>query len=98
MLFPYQCEKCGNKLDGDFPIGKAPRSMPCTCGANAKRVYSGVSIAVSVHGVSSGRKMTFGEEMKQRNASAGKRMKGHKPPVKLVGYDYGDGKVKEVTG
>ena len=93
MLFPFQCDKCGKRFDGDYPIGKAPRTVPCpSCGGSGKRVYAGVSIGVRVGGSSpSG----FGEQMKARNAAAGHRMKGRKPPVRVKAYDYGNGDVRE---
>lgn len=97
MLFPYQCQKCEKRFDGDFPIGKAPRGgVPCpSCGGSGKRVYEGMSISVKVGSFS--RPSTFGEQMKARNAEAGKRMKGRKPPVRVKAYDYGNGDVREAT-
>jgi DNA-directed RNA polymerase subunit RPC12/RpoP len=95
MLFPYVCSKCGKRFDGDFPIGKAPRGVPCpSCGSSGKRVYEGMSIAVKVSGRTSF--STFGEQMKAKNAAAGHRMKGRKPPVRLRGFEMPDGKVVEV--
>lgn len=95
MLFPFQCVGCGKRFDGDYPIGKAPRVVPCpSCGKSAKRVYAGVSIGVAVSGSrSSG---SFGEQMKARNLEAGKRMKGRKPPVRVVAYDHGGGDIRGV--
>jgi predicted nucleic acid-binding Zn ribbon protein len=94
MLFPFMCGKCGNRFDGDFPIGQAPRTVPCpSCGGSGKRVYAGVSIGVRVAG---GRPSTFGEQMKARNGAAEHRMKGRKPPVRVKAYDYGNGDVREV--
>jgi len=92
MLFPFQCQKCDNKWDGDYPIGKAPRVVPCpSCGGAGKRVYAGLSIGVKVGSFT--RPASFGEQMKARNAAAGHRMKGRKPPVRLAGYQMPDGKV-----
>jgi len=100
MFFPYQCKKCSHRFDGSFTIGKAPRETPCPkCKGVGKRIYEGMSIAVKIDGrTTSGiaRKSTFGEEMRARNESAGKRMKGLKAPVRLVAMDYGGGKVEEV--
>jgi len=95
MLFPYQCQKCSKRFDGDFPIGKAPREVPCpSCDGQGKRVYEGMSLSVRVGGrVHSS---SFGEQMKARNAEAGRRMKGRKPPVRVKAYDYGKGDVREV--
>jgi len=94
MLFPYQCVKCGRQFDGDWPIGKAPRTVPCpSCGGVGKRVYAGLSLGVRVVG---GTPRAFGERMKSRNLEAGERMKGRKPPVRVAAYDYGKGDVREV--
>lgn len=98
MLFPYQCSKCGNRFDGDFAIGKAPRGgVPCpSCGGIGKRIYEGMSISVKVGSFS--RPSTFGEQRKQENIRAAKRMKGRKAPVRLEGYRMADGKVVEAAG
>ena len=93
MIFPYQCEKCERRFDKEFPIGKAPRGVPCPCGGTGKRVYAGMSLSVKVGSFS--RPSSFGEQMKARNAEAGKRMKGHKPPVRLKALDFGNGDVRE---
>ena len=94
MLFGYECQKCHKRFDADFPIGKATRMAPCPfCKGTGKRVYEGTSIAVKINGHTS-MSSTFGEQMKKRNTEAAHRMKGRKPP-KLVGYDYGGGKVVE---
>ena len=94
MLFSYECQKCGNRFDGEYPIGQAPRTTPCqTCKGNSKRVYEGMSIAVKVSGRAPS--STFGEQMKSRNLAAGKRMKGRKAPVRLKALDYGGGDVRE---
>jgi len=95
MLFPYQCTKCDNRFDGDYPIGQAPRTVPCpSCGGTAKRVYTGMSLFVRVAGKPLSR--NFGEQMKMRNLEAGKRMRDRKPPVRLKAYDYGNGDIREV--
>lgn len=95
MLFSYECQKCGKRFDGDYPIGKAPRVTPCpACKSDSKRVYEGMSIAVKI----SGKPMssTFGEQMKARNLAAGHRMKGRKAPVRVKALDYGNGDIREV--
>ena len=94
MLFPYMCVKCGKRFDGDYPIGKAPRGVPCpSCGSSAKRVYEGMSIAVKVSGAASS--STFGEQQKRKNEKAAHRMRGRKPPVRLKGYQMANGAVVE---
>ena len=96
MLFPYQCQKCEKRFDGDFPIGQAPRQTPCpSCGGEGKRVYEGLSIGVRVGGQTTCR--TFGEERKLHNMQTAYRMKGNRPPVRPVAYDYGNGDIREVA-
>jgi predicted nucleic acid-binding Zn ribbon protein len=94
MLFGYECQKCSKRFDADFPIGTAPRSTRCpTCKGLGKRVYEGTSIAIKIGGHTS-LSSNFGEQMKKKNTDAAHRMKGRTAP-KLVGYDYGGGKVVE---
>ena len=96
MFFPYQCQKCDKRFDGEFPIGKAPRGIPCpACKGKGKRIYEGMSIAVKIDGMTH-RTSQFGEQMKSRNMQAAERMKGRKAPVRLTAWDYGNGKVEEV--
>lgn len=97
MLFPYQCQKCKKRFDGEFPIGQAPRQTPCpSCKGDGKRIYEGMSIAVKIGG-SFARSATFGEQMKARNVAAGHRMQGKKPPVRPIAHDYGNGDVREIV-
>lgn len=40
MNYSYKCE-CGSKIDRDFPMGKAKKSVKCyKCGEKAYRNYS----------------------------------------------------------
>ena len=93
MLYEYQCDKCNERAEKDFRIGKAPRTVKCRCGAVAKRVYN--SFALGING-NIDRKMTFGEEMKKRNQKAAHRQRGRKAPVNLAAYDYGNGDIRGV--
>lgn len=96
MLFPYQCQKCEKRFDGDFPIGQAPRQTSCpSCDGEGKRIYEGLSLGVKIGGNTIHR--TFGEQMKSRNAQAAHRMKGNRPPVRPIAHDYGNGDVREVV-
>jgi predicted nucleic acid-binding Zn ribbon protein len=98
MTFSYECQKCKKHFDTEFPEGKAPRGMKWpSCGGDGKRIYSGMSIMLKVNGVHGGinRASTFGEQMKSGNTQAGKRMRVNRTPPKLVGYNYGGGKVVE---
>ena len=96
MFFPYQCQACEKKFDGDFPIGKAPREVPCPkCQGISRRTYEGTSIAVSIGGAIN-RKSTFGEHMKSKNLAAANRQKGRVPPVRLKAWDHGGGDIREV--
>jgi predicted nucleic acid-binding Zn ribbon protein len=95
MLFGYECEKCSKRMDADFPVGKAPRTVRCTsCGSTSKRVYEGTSISLKIDGHYA-RTSTFGEQMKKRNEAAAGRMRGRTAP-KLLGYQHADGSVKGV--
>ena len=98
MLFPYECQKCGRRFDGEFPIGQAPRGTRCpVCKGTSKRVYEGTSIMLRTSGVSGGisRSSNFGEQMKKRNEEAGRRMRVNRSPPKLLGYSHADGQVVE---
>lgn len=96
MLFPYLCQKCGNRFDMDLPIGKAPREAPCPlCKSKSKRVYDGMSIAVKIDG-GYHRTSNFGEQMKVKNLRAGEKMKAKRPGLRLAAYDYGGGDIREV--
>ena len=96
MLFSFQCQKCMKKFDGEFSIGKAPRTTACpTCKGNSKRIYEGMSIAVKIGG-SFAKSSTFGEQMKSRNLKAANRMKGQRPGLRPVAHDFGNGDIREV--
>ena len=96
MLFNYACEACGERLDKDFRIGKAPKTVACSCGKRAKRVYESMSFVLK-GGNWPGKFRKFNAEMTERNEKAGRRMrKEHTPPVNLAAYDYGDGDVRGV--
>ena len=96
MLFPFQCQGCGKRFDGEYPIGKAPRVIPCpSCKKDAKRIYEGTSIAVKIGG-SFCRSSSFGEQMKARNVQAGHRMKGQRPGLMPVAHDFGGGDIREI--
>lgn len=97
MQFPYQCQKCQKRFDGDYPIGKAPRETRCpSCKGKSKRLYEGMSIAVKIDGDFRHSRF-FGEQMKERNMAAGKKMQGRTPGLKLVAHDYGQGDIREVA-
>ena len=96
MQFPYQCQKCEKRFDADYPIGKAPRVVPCpSCGGDGKRIYEGMNVTVKTDGAFH-RTSNFGEQMKHRNEKAGQRMRGKKPGMRLAAYDYGHGDIREV--
>jgi len=98
MFFPYECQKCGKRFDGEFPIGQAPRGTRCpACKGIGRRVYEGTSIMLKTNGDNGGisRSSSFGEQMKVRNAEAGRRMRKNRTPPKLLGYSHTDGRVTE---
>lgn len=35
MIYHYICEKCGNKIDENFPMGNAVDFIKCKCGSKA---------------------------------------------------------------
>lgn len=94
MMYGYRCE-CGKDMDENFPIGKAPDTVTCECGKEAKRVYS-CNFELAGGGWPS-KKIALDREMTARNERAGQRMrKEHKPGMKLAALDYGGGDVREV--
>ena len=99
MLYPYQCQKCKSRADLEYRMGQAPRTVACPkCGAEAKRVYEGMSFILRGNDwpSKSGR---FKREMTGRNERAGERMrKEHTPGMNLVAHDFGNGDVREVDG
>ena len=97
MQFPFQCQKCQKRFDGDYPIGKAPRETRCpSCKGKSKRLYEGMSIAVKIDG-DFRHSSSFGEQMRERNLAAGKRMQGRTPGLRRVATDYGGGDIREVA-
>ena len=94
MTYEYECD-CGARTERRARMGSAPRTVKCPkCGAKAKRIFN--SFAIGIDG-GIDRKSTFGENMRKRNDTAGRRMrKNRDAPVKLSAYDYGDGKGEEV--
>lgn len=39
MIYGYSCP-CGEKIDAWFEMGKAPKTVKCSCGKRAKRDYT----------------------------------------------------------
>ena len=98
MLFPYECQKCSRRFDGEFPVGTAPRETRCpVCKGLSKRVYEGMSIMLRTKGTGGGisRGSSFGEQMKKKNEQAGRRMRVNRTAPKLLGYSHADGRVTE---
>ena len=95
MRFDYKCPDHGG-FELDFPVGKAVRTASCPkCRKESKRIYTSCNFVLSGVGWPS-KGLSFNAEMTIRNADAGKRMKGRKPPLTLAAYDYGGGDVREV--
>ena len=95
MQFPFQCQKCQKRFDGDYPIGKAPRETRCpSCKGKSKRLYEGMSIAVKIDG-DFRHSSSFGEQQKEKNLATAERQKGRTPGLRLAGYKYSDGRVEE---
>jgi putative FmdB family regulatory protein len=92
MRYEYECDKCGTRIEKSSPMGKAKKTVKCSCGGKAKRVFSAVAIGIDgrIDRVSG-----FGEEMKQRNQAAARRQKGNRAPVRTIAHDYGGGDIRE---
>ena len=86
MIFAFECQKCHKRIEQEYSIGKAPRTVPCPCGDPAKRIYEATGLVFMVGGKPM-RKSTWGEDQKKKNERAAFRMQGKKPPVRLLGYD-----------
>jgi len=96
MRYEYECEKCETRTERHFRMGQATRTVKCgSCGSRAKRVYN--SFALGINGAID-RTSSFGEDMRKKNAKAGRRMKTEHsgPPVRHVANDFGNGDVREV--
>ena len=94
MLYEYECDKCGTRIEKSSPMGKAKKTVKCSsCGGKAKRAFSTPAIGIDgrVNKVGG-----FGEEMKQRNKAAAGRQRGNKAPVRTVAHDFGGGDIREV--
>ena len=49
MTYQYECD-CGEKIDREFPMGKALQSIKCKCGKKCYRSYKlTVSVPESTH-------------------------------------------------
>jgi len=93
MFYDFQCSKCGKCIERQFRMADVPRTVECSCGSTAKRVYNG--FALDMNG-GLNRTSGFGESIKKKNDEAAKRMRGNAPPVKTIAYDYGGGDIRGV--
>ena len=93
MLYEYECDECGTRTEKSSPMGKAKKTVKCSCGGKAKRCFSAPAIGMDgrVNKVGG-----FGEEMKRRNKAAAGRQKGQRAPVRTVAHDFGGGDIREV--
>lgn len=95
MIYEYFCEKCNIVIEYDFDIGKAKNSIKCKCGTKCSRYYGGFNFLLKGGGWPS-KKRTFNKEMTEKNKNAGHRMRKEHDSPKLVGYDYGNGDIREI--
>ena len=96
MTYEYRCRDCNKDIEKDFPIGKADGEVPCpSCGDMAQRAFNSMSFILKGGGWP-GKSNRMNGEMTARNKRAGERMRGNKPGVELVAYDYGDGDIRDV--
>lgn len=82
-LYDFQCEKCGEIVEVNFPLGKAPKKVSCNCGGEAPRYYGSVGFILKGNGWPS-QTMKRKEEGTAKNEAAGRRMRKSHTPPKLV--------------
>lgn len=84
MLFAFSCEKCGNRVESDYRIGQAPRTVPCPkCGGTARRLYEACAFVLNGSGWPSKAIRTKGQQTRA-NEAAGERMRREHKAPKLV--------------
>jgi putative FmdB family regulatory protein len=82
-LYDFHCESCGEIVEADFPLGKAPKKVSCKCGGEAPRYFGNVGVIFKGSGWPS-QTMKRKAEGTEKNEAAGRRMrKSHKAP-KLI--------------
>jgi putative FmdB family regulatory protein len=96
MLYDYRCTKCNKDFDVNFKIGTATEFVSCSsCGSESKRIFKSMNFVLKGGGWPS-KKLSFNQEMTNRNKAAGERMyKEHTPPARIEAYDYGNGDIRE---
>ena len=82
MTFVYACEKCSSRLELQYGMGKAPRSVPCpSCKSTAKRVYEATAIHFKGTGWPS-KTFKFKKEMTEKNDISYSKMRDSNPSAK----------------
>lgn len=96
-MYEFKCESCGQVIQENHPIGKAPSKLSCAgCGGSCERVWS--CNFVLVGGGWPGKSSKMKSDMTDRNDRAGRRMRKERSGTapKLVAHDFGGGDVREV--
>lgn len=81
MTFEYLCEKCGAVVQGEFPVGKAKKTMPCTneeCKeAACERYYGNYDANIVFKGGGwAGKTSKLNREMNHKQDKAGQAQEG----------------------
>ena len=96
MLYEFCCETCEETFTLDFKMGCAPKEAECPeCNKPSPRYYGGVGFVLKGGGWPSKTGRTKAQGL-ANNEAASKRMHKNRDKLKTVGYDYGNGNVKEV--
>jgi len=76
MIFEYQCIKCQNVLEKDFPLGKAKKTINCPkCNSECNRFWKNMNFVLNGQsGEWPSKKIKFNNEMTKQNEKAGKKM------------------------
>lgn len=85
MIFEYKCQLCEEVFERDFPVGKAPDTVPCECSENAiaKRHYTPIGFSFKGNG-SPTSNAKFKREMTKRNERAAHRMRTERDKPKSL--------------
>ncbi len=83
MRYDYECDSCGEVFEKEFPLGKAPQKVKCSCGKRADRQIGAVGFILK-GGDWPGQTMRRKAEGTANNEEAGRRMRKSHTAPKLV--------------
>lgn len=95
MIYSYYCEECDKVIEEDFPFGKNPQDIRCSCGFNAYRTFGECNFILKGSGWP-GKSEKVNKELTDRNKNAGKKSKENNWTPTLQALDYGNGDIREV--